>query len=248
MDWKYKHFKQEANFNAPVASVLEAARNILAGSFGEIEDTSAGFIARGRMALHPALATFRIASAVSGTRLTVELLVERFGAMGAYMLWDIGGYFNAQIDKWFTGISERLGGPGEQTLVNKTTSSNWTQRGCLAGCAVWLIGGASGGSDHPARPRHFSAILGIFPGAFQPCGVPHRAAGGHCCFPLFHASRWSHLEVHQSATAKNRGQGNRVKGRRVEPALQREILGVVLSARSAPSCLSGEAGGCQGAP
>lgn len=47
MDWKYKHFNQEAIFIASVESVLQAARAVMAESLGGIEDTSDGFVARG---------------------------------------------------------------------------------------------------------------------------------------------------------------------------------------------------------
>ncbi len=59
----------------------------------------------------------------------------------ATMLIDIGGYFNGQIDKWFSSISQRLGDTHEKILVNKTTSSSVVWKGYLTGCLVWLIVG-----------------------------------------------------------------------------------------------------------
>ena len=141
MDTKYKHFNQEAIFKALPGSVLEAARTVASESFGAIEDTADGFVARGHSAWHAAMATFHITPTPEGARVAVELLVER-ATMRGYMLVDIGGYYDGQIDKWFSGIAKRLGGDPGQLLVSKTTSGVVTRRGCLAGCLVWLIVGA----------------------------------------------------------------------------------------------------------
>ena len=141
MDWKYKHFHQEAIFKALPASVLEAARASVAGSLGGIEDTADGFVGRGYAAWHPEIATFRITPVPDGTKVAVELLVER-AAMRGYMLFDIGGYYNGQIDKWFSSITRRLAGSPEQVLVNKTTARSKVPKGLLAGCLVNIIVGA----------------------------------------------------------------------------------------------------------
>jgi hypothetical protein len=141
MDWKYKHFNQEAIFKAMPESVLEAARASVAESLGGIEDTPDGFVGRGYGAWHAEIATFHITPASDGTRLAVELLVER-AAMREYMLVDIGGYYNGQIDKWFSSITRRLAGAPEQILVDKTTSNSKVRQGCFAGCLVYLIVGA----------------------------------------------------------------------------------------------------------
>ena len=140
MDWKFKHFNQEAVFKASPESVLEAARAVVAESLEGIENTTEGFIARGYSAWRAAIATFRIMPAPEGTKLTVELLVER-AALRGYMLFDVGSYYNGQIDKWFSGISQRLGEIPEQILVRKTTSNIRVQRGCLMGCLVYLLVG-----------------------------------------------------------------------------------------------------------
>jgi len=140
MDWRYKHFNQEAVFKASPESVLEAARAVAAESLEGIENTTDGFIARGHSAWHAAIATFRSMPAPNGTKLTVELLVER-AALRGYMLFDVGSYYNGQIDKWFSRISQRLGGSPEQVLVSKTTSNLRVQRGCLMGCLVYLLVG-----------------------------------------------------------------------------------------------------------
>ena len=140
MDWKYKHFNQQATFKASGQSVLEAARAVAAESLGGIEDTMDGFVARGFSGWNNETATFRLMPALDGTQVAVELLVERAGMRG-YMLFDVGGYYNGQIDKWFLGISQRLGGSQEQALVSKTTSSSKVVRGFLTGCLVYLIVG-----------------------------------------------------------------------------------------------------------
>ncbi len=58
MDWKYKHFDQEAVVKASCESVTAAARAVLAESLGEIENMGDGFVVRGYSAWHPAVATF----------------------------------------------------------------------------------------------------------------------------------------------------------------------------------------------
>jgi hypothetical protein len=138
MDWKYKHFNRDATFNALPGSVLEAARAAVAESLGGIADTADGFIARGHGAWNAEIATFRFTPAAEGTKVTVELLVER-AAGRSFMLFDVGGYYNGQIDKWFSGIALRLGGAHEPVLVSKTTSNSKVWRGCLTGCLVYLI-------------------------------------------------------------------------------------------------------------
>ena len=141
MDWKYKHFNHEAIFNAPPASVLEAARTVITESLGGVSDTPDGFETHGYGAWHSEIATFRISPAPEGTKVAVELLVKR-AAMRGFMLVDIGGYYAGQIDKWFSSIAQRLGNTPEPILVSKTTSNLKVQRGCLAGCLVYLVVGA----------------------------------------------------------------------------------------------------------
>src|SRR5258706_6629394 len=140
MDWKYKHFNHAAIFKASREDALEAARTVVSESFGGFEDTSDGFTAKGFSGWHSSVATFRITPTPDGTRLAIELLVER-AAMRGYMVVDIGGYYNSQIDKWFSGIAQRLGRANEQILVSKTTLDSSVQRGCLMGCLVYLIAG-----------------------------------------------------------------------------------------------------------
>src|SRR6266404_5564545 len=110
MDWKYKHFHQERVFPAPRDLVTEAARTFMAESLGwQVTNTPDGFMAQGYSFSHRAIANLHIqpamggASAESGTRVALELLVERAGWRG-YMLFDVGGYYNIQIRKWLDGI------------------------------------------------------------------------------------------------------------------------------------------------
>ena len=164
MDWKYKHFDQVAIFKASRQSVLEAARTVVAESLGEIEDTADGFVARGYSAWHAAIATFRITPAPEGMKVAIELLVER-AAMRGYMLFDVGGYYNGQIDKWFSGITQRLEGVQEQPLVSKTTSNVKIQQGCLLGCLAYLLVGSCLGIFAIALDRAlFPQFSGSTPG------------------------------------------------------------------------------------
>ena len=114
MDWKYKHFHQERVFPASPDVVTEAARSFMAESLGwQITDTSEGFTAQGSSFSHRAIAHLRIqtaagaASLESGTRVAVELLVERAGWRG-FMLFDVGGYYNIQIRHWLDGIQSSV--------------------------------------------------------------------------------------------------------------------------------------------
>jgi hypothetical protein len=141
MDWKYKHFNQEATFKAAPESVLEAARAVVDESLGGTSDMSDGFVGRGFGGWHTEIATFHILPAPEVTKVAVELLVER-AAMRGYMLFDVGGYYNGQIDKWFLNTAQRLGGDQEHLLVYKTTSDSKVRKGCLAGCLVYLAAGA----------------------------------------------------------------------------------------------------------
>jgi hypothetical protein len=167
MDWKYKHFNQEAVFKASRQSVLEAARTVVAESLGGIEDTPDGFVAQGYSAWHAAMATFRIRPTPNGTQVAVEVLVERAAGRG-YMLVDVGGYYTGQIDKWFSGIAQRLGGAQEHILVSKTTSNVKVRQGCLTGCLVYLIVGACLALIAiPLDRALFAQSAGLLPGPFS---------------------------------------------------------------------------------
>ena len=104
MDWKYKHFHQERDFPAPRGVVVEAARAIMRESLGwQITETPDGFTAEGYSFSHKAIAHLQFQSVGDGTRVAIELLVERAGWRG-YMLFDVGGYYNIQIRKWLDGV------------------------------------------------------------------------------------------------------------------------------------------------
>jgi hypothetical protein len=110
MDWKYKHFHQERVFDAPLDLVTEATRTFMTDSLGwKVTETPDGFTAEGYSFTHQAIANLHIQSAASGpsaetgTRVAIELLVERAGWRG-YMLLDVGGYYSIQIRKWLDGI------------------------------------------------------------------------------------------------------------------------------------------------
>lgn len=105
MDWKNKRFDREAVFEAQRELVAEAARSFAAESLAgwQITDTADGFEARGYSASHAATAKFRIEPAPFGTKVAVTLLVERAAPLG-FMLFDVGGYYDGQLRKWFEGI------------------------------------------------------------------------------------------------------------------------------------------------
>src|SRR2546423_13323936 len=103
MDWKYKHFHQERLFPAPRDVVTEAARTFMHESLGwQITETSDGFTAEGVSFSHKAIAHLHFQSVGDGTRVAIELLVERAGWRG-YMLFDVGGYYKNQICKMVYG-------------------------------------------------------------------------------------------------------------------------------------------------
>ena len=121
--------------------MLDAARAVVAASFGAIEDTADGFIARGDSGWHAAVATVGVMPAANGTQLAVELQVER-AAMRGFMLFDVGDFYNGRIDHWFSDIAARLSGASGSALVSTTTSSLRLRQGCLRGCLVYLVVGA----------------------------------------------------------------------------------------------------------
>jgi hypothetical protein len=106
MDWKYKHFAQEAFFPAGPDIVNDAvrgfARDRLAG--WNVAETPDGLEVKGRSAYHAETATFRIESAPGGTKVTVTLLVERASRLGGFMLFDVGGYYNGQLRQWLQAL------------------------------------------------------------------------------------------------------------------------------------------------
>jgi hypothetical protein len=143
VDWKYKHFNHQAVFNGRDRNVLEVARAVVAESLGAVEEIPGGFVAHGYMGGHKVSATVSVAATTTGVQLAVELLAER-ATMRGYMLVDIGGYYDGQVDTWFSRLAERLG--GAPVLISKTTRHVRVRRGCLTALLVWLIVGAGLGA------------------------------------------------------------------------------------------------------
>src|SRR5438128_6533775 len=147
MDWKYKHFHHERVFPSPRDLVTEAARTFMAESLGwQVTNTPEGFTAEGYSFSHRAIANLHIQSAVggpsleSGTRVAIELLVERAGWRG-YMLFDVGGYYNIQIRKWLDGIQwslhQKLTGSDDQSTNPLVLAANKPAAYIFNGCLVF---------------------------------------------------------------------------------------------------------------
>jgi hypothetical protein len=105
MDWKYKHFTQDTFFHAEPEIVREAV-----GAFAKdwladwgISETPDGFEAQGYSGLHLATAKFRVEAAPGGTKVTVEMQVQRASNRG-FMLVDIGGFYNGEIRRWLQAL------------------------------------------------------------------------------------------------------------------------------------------------
>ena len=149
MDWKYKHFHQERVFPGTRDVVLDAARTFMAESLGwQITNTPEGFSAQGYSFSHPAIANLRIQSAAdgasseSGTRVAVELLVERAGWRG-FMLLDVGGYYNIQIRKWLDGVQwalhQKLTGSHDESTNPLVLAANKPSAYIFNGCLVFIV-------------------------------------------------------------------------------------------------------------
>jgi hypothetical protein len=149
MDWKYKHFNQERVFPASRDLVFEAARTFMAESLGwDVTDTPDGFAAQGYSFTHHAIANFHIqsaaveASAESGTRVAVELLVERAGWRG-FMLVDVGGYYNIQVRKWLDGVQwslqQKLTGTHDESTNPLVLAQKKPSAYIFNGCLVFII-------------------------------------------------------------------------------------------------------------
>ena len=149
MDWKYKHFHQERVFPAPRDLVTEAARTFMADSLGwQITNTSDGFTAEGYSFSHRASANLRIQTAAgpaaseSGTKVAIELLVERSGWRG-FMLFDVGGYYNIQIRKWLDGIQwsihQKLTGTRDESTNPLVLAQNKPAAYIFNGCLVFIV-------------------------------------------------------------------------------------------------------------
>jgi hypothetical protein len=155
MDWKYKHSHQERVFPASRDVVKEAARTFMAESLGwQITDTPDGFTAQGHSFTHRAIAHLHFqtvaagasleswTSSESGTRVAIELLVERAGWRG-YMLFDVGGYYNIQIRKWLDGIQwslrQKLTGTRDESQNPLVLAEKKPAAYIFNGCLVFIV-------------------------------------------------------------------------------------------------------------
>src|SRR6266853_2079605 len=143
MDWKYKHFHQERVFPALRDLVFESARAFMGESLGwQITNTPDGFTAQGYSFSHRAIANLHIQSAADGTKVAVELLVERAGWRG-FMLFDVGGYYNIQIRKWLDGVQwslhQKLTGSHDESTNPLVLAANKPAAYIFNGCLVFIV-------------------------------------------------------------------------------------------------------------
>ena len=143
MDWKYKHFHQERIFPAPRGVVVEGARAFLRESLGwQITETPDGFTAEGYSFSHKAIAHLQFQSVGDGTKVSVELLVERAGWRG-YMLFDVGGYYNIQIRKWLDGVQwsihQKLTGTRDESTNPLVLAEKKPAAYIFNGCLVFIV-------------------------------------------------------------------------------------------------------------
>jgi len=143
MDWKYKHFHQERVFLAPRDVVYESARAFMTESLGwQITDTPDGFTAEGYSFSHRGIANLHIQSAGGGTKVVVELLVERAGWRG-FMLFDVGGYYNIQIRKWLDGVQwslhQKLTGSHDESTNPLVLAANKPAAYIFNGCLLFIV-------------------------------------------------------------------------------------------------------------
>ena len=143
MDWKYKHFHQERVFPTPRDVVFEAARTFMGDSLGwQVTNTPDGFTAQGYSFSHRAIANLQIQTTTGGTKVAVELLVERAGWRG-FMLFDVGGYYNIQVRKWLDGIQwslhQKLTGSHDESANPLVLAENKPAAYIFNGCLVFLV-------------------------------------------------------------------------------------------------------------
>jgi len=142
MDWKYKHFQQERVFAEPSDVVAEGARAFMAESLGwQVTDTPGGLKAEGDSFLHRAIANLHIEAAAGGTKVAVELLVERASSRG-FMLFDAGGYYSIQIRKWLDGIQwsieQKRSGTHDESTNPLVVAANKPAAYIFNGCLVFI--------------------------------------------------------------------------------------------------------------
>src|SRR5258708_4097814 len=143
MDWKYKHFHQERVYPAPPGDVVEAARAFMGESLGwQVRDAPDGFTAQGHSFSHGAIANLHFQSAGGGTKVAVELLVERAGWRG-FMLFDVGGYYSIQIRKWLDGVQwslhQKLTGSHDESTNPLVLAQNKPAAYIFNGCLLFIV-------------------------------------------------------------------------------------------------------------
>jgi hypothetical protein len=143
MDWKYKHFHQDRVFPAPRDAVVEVARTFMHESLGwQITDTPDGFTTEGYSFSHKAIAHLQFQSAGNGTKVAIELLVERTGWHG-YMLFDVGGYYNIQIRKWLDGVQwsihQKLTGTRDESANPLVLAEKKPAAYIFNGCLMFIV-------------------------------------------------------------------------------------------------------------
>lgn len=159
MDWKHKHFQQERVFAAPLDDVREAARAFMTESLGWQITTSRGalsaggdvrapretpdeFTAQGYSFTHRAIARLHFQTVAEGTRVAIELLVERAGWRG-FMLFDAGGYYNLQVRKWLDGIQwtihQKLTGSRDDSANPLVLAQNKPAAYIFNGCLMFIV-------------------------------------------------------------------------------------------------------------
>jgi hypothetical protein len=143
MDWKYKHFHQARVFAAPRDDVFEAARTFMADSLGwQVTDTPQGLTASGYSFIHRAIANFQFQSTADGTKVDLELLVDRVGWRG-FMLFDVGGYYNMQVRKWLDGIQwalhQKLTGSRDESQNPLVLAQQKPAAHIFNGCLMFIV-------------------------------------------------------------------------------------------------------------
>ena len=138
MDWKYKHFQQERILPASPDTATQAAIKFVQEELGWSTETSSdGFTAAGSSFGHGAKAIYRFQPDPNGTRMSIDLLVERAGVNG-FMLFDVGGYYNIQIRKWFDQIQSSIqpgstgaAAPAPAPVAGKNKNAARLFNGCM---------------------------------------------------------------------------------------------------------------------
>lgn len=143
MDWKYKHFHQLRVFSAPRDEVIEAARVFMGESLGwQVTNTPEGLTATGYSFTHHGIAHLQFHPEAGGTRVTIELLVERAGWRG-FMLFDVGGYYQIQIRKWLDGIQwslrQKATGMHDESANPVVLAQNKPAAYVFNGCLVFIV-------------------------------------------------------------------------------------------------------------